>query len=141
MKRTPLKRKSKTSISKLKRKLWSIVSKRIKERDKHICFTSGVQVSGSNAHCGHGIPDSVSGARLRYHPKNLHCQSMRENIHLGGNGGEYYRRQVEKYGQETVDLLYQLKNKTMKADEIYYLKLIELYTSGTWEEIEEFLET
>lgn len=141
MKRTKLAKKSKTKISTLKNKLWAIVSKRIKERDRYICFTSGVKVEGSNAHCGHGIPDSISGGRLRYHPKNLHCQSYRENIHASGNGGTYYRNQVKKYGQQTMDELYALKEHYIKVDADYYLTLIDLYTHGSWKQIELYLET
>lgn len=140
MKKTKLKKKSPKKISVLKRKLWEIVSKRIKERDKNICFTSKKKVEGSNAHCGHGLPSSVCGGRLRYHPKNLHCQSYHENVNLGGNGTVYYQEQVKKYGQEVVDKLYLLKNKFIKVDTDFYLNLAELYIVGTWEEIENYLE-
>lgn len=140
MKRTKLRKKSKTKVSTLHKKLWKIVGKRIKERDKYICYTSGKKVTGSNSHCGHGIPNSVSGGRLRFHPKNLHCQSYYENIHASGNGGEYYRRQVKEYGQETMDKLYTLKQKYIKVDRDYYLTLIDLYTDGSWEQIEAYLE-
>lgn len=132
--------KKKLSTSQLKKKLWAVVSKRIKERDKNVCFTSGRAVEGSNSHCGHGLPSSVCGGRLRYHPKNLHCQSYHENVNLGGNGTIYYQRQVSKYGKEVVDKLYQLQNRFIKVDNIFYLAMIELYTNGTWEEIENYLE-
>ena len=147
MKRSPLKtktkiaKKSKVKISTLKNKLWAIVSKRIKERDNYICFTSGKPVEGSNAHCGHGTPNSVSGGRLRYHPKNLHCQSYNENINLGGHGRVYYRNQISKYGQETIDKLDALQNIYIKTDEKYYLTLIDLYSNGTWDDIEKYLES
>ena len=134
-------KKKKKSISFLKKKLWKIVSHRIKERDNWICFTSKKKVSGANAHCGHGLASSICGARLRYHPKNLHCQSYFENINAGGNGVIYYQEQIKKYGQEIVDKLYQLQHKYIKADELFYMKLIELYTSGTWDEIESNLES
>jgi hypothetical protein len=140
MARSTIKKPKKHKIGWWKDKLWQIVSKRIKERDKNICFTSGKFVTGSNAHCGHGNPSSVCGGRLRFHPKNLHCQSYHENVNLGGNGRVYYRKQVEKYGQEVVDKLDQLQNKYIKVDEIFYQKLIDLYTNGTWEEIEAYLE-
>jgi len=140
MKRTKLAKKGKTKVSTLHKKLWAIVSKRIKERDKYICYTSGRKVEGNNAHCGHGIANSVSGGRLRFHPKNLHCQSYYENIHASGNGGVYYRKQLEQYGQETMDKLYALKDKYIKVDADYYLTLIDLYENGTWEQIENFLE-
>lgn len=139
-KKLKVKKVKKQSISTLKKKLWAVVSARIKERDKFICYTSGRKVEGSGAHCGHGMSNSICGARLRYHPKNLHCQSYYENIHASGNGIQYYQNQLRDYGQETVDKLYSLKNKYMKADEIFYQKLIDLYKTGTWEEIENFLE-
>jgi len=141
MKRGKLAKKSKVKLSILKRKLWEVVSKRIKERDKNICFTSGKYVVGSNAHCGHGTPSSICGGRLRYHPKNLHCQSYHENVNLGGNGRVYYQNQVKKYGQETVDKLDKLKDQFIKVDADYYLTLTDLYKNGTWEQIELFLET
>ena len=135
------KAKKKPSISKLKIKLWKIVADRIKARDKGVCYTSGKIVSGTNAHCGHGMPNSICGARLRYHPKNLHCQSYYENIHASGNGVQYYQNQVRDYGQTRVNELYALKNKYIKADIIFYMTLIDLYTNASWEEIEDFLES
>lgn len=145
LKRTAFKKKKAKKpkpqkISVLHKKLWAIVSKRIKERDRNICFTSGKVVYGSNCHCGHGIASSVCGGRLRFHPKNLHAQSYYENIHASGNGGTYYRNQVKRYGQETVDKLYELKDKYIKVDADYYLTLIDLYTNGSWEQIEAYLE-
>ena|SRR3990167_4295904 len=135
-----IKKPKKVSVSVLKKKLWLIVSKRIKERDKNICFTSGKFVERMNAHCGHGLPSSVCGGRLRYHPKNLHCQSYYENINLGGNGTIYYQNQLKKYGQEITNRVYSLQNKYIKVDVIYYERLIDLYTNGTWEDIENYLE-
>lgn len=134
------KTKKKPSISKLKKKLWTIVAKRIKERDKNICYTSGRFVEGMSAHCGHGLPSSVCGARLRYHPKNLHCQSYYENIHASGNGVTYYQNQLRDYGEEITKNLYTLKDKFIKADSFFYETLIDLYTNGSWEDIEQFLE-
>lgn len=130
----------KTSLKTLKNALWRVVSDRIKERDNYTCYTSGKRVEGMGAHCGHGLPSSVCGARLRYHPKNLHCQSYFENIHAGGNGVTYYQNQVRDYGKKEVNKLYKLQHKYMKADDIFYITLTRLYREGTWEEIEAFLE-
>lgn len=132
-------KKKPISISKLKNKLWGLVSKRIKERDKYICFTSGKKVEGSNAHCGHMFPSGACGALLRYHPKNLHCQSYNENINLGGNGAIYATRFIEVYGEEEFKNLLQLKNRSIKADVWFYQNLIDLYSNSTLEEIEDYL--
>lgn len=116
------------------------MSQRIKNRDKNTCYTSGRKVEGANAHCGHGISSSICGGRLRYHPKNLHCQSYHENVNASGNGGQYYRNQVRDYGQDAVDNLYLLKEKYIKTDTMFYETLIDLYQNGSWEDIETFLE-
>ena len=132
--------KKKPSITTLKKKLWAIVSKRIKERDNFVCYTSGRKVEGAGAHCGHGMSSSICGARLRYHPLNLHCQSYHENINAGGNGVVYYQNLLRDYGERRVEELMALRNKPIKADAIFYQKLISLYQNETWEEIVEFLE-
>jgi Bacteriophage Lambda NinG protein len=129
----------KKTVTQLKKKLWSIVAKRIKERDDYICFTSGKKVEGANAHCGHMFPSGSCGAVLRYHPLNLHCQSYFENINQGGNGAVYALNFIEKYGQEKMNKMLQLKNKSIKADTQFYEKLIELYTNNTLEEVENYL--
>lgn len=129
----------KKTVAQLKKKLWTIVSKRIKERDKNVCFTSGKYVEGANAHCGHMFPSGSCGAVLRYHPLNLHCQSYYENINQGGNGAVYALNFIEKYGQDKMNQMLQLKNKSIKADNYFYETLIDLYTNNTLEEIEEYL--
>lgn len=129
----------KLTVTSLKNKLWKIVSKRIKERDDYICFTSGKKVEGTNAHCGHMFPSGSCGAVLRYHPLNLHCQSYYENINQGGNGAVYAINFINTYGQEKMDTMLRLKNKSIKADSLFYEKLIEMYTNNTLEEIEEYL--
>jgi len=134
-------KKKVVSISKLKKKLWETIKLYIRERDKSICFTSGVRVEGSNRHVGHGIPSSVGGILLRYHPWNLHIQSYVENIHHSGNGGVYYRNQLSKYGQEKVDRIYELKKHTGKADRYFFETMIDLYKQGNEDEIVKFLES
>ena len=94
-----------------------------------------------NAHCGHMFPSGGCGALLRYHPKNLHCQSYNENINLGGNGAIYATRFVEVYGTDEFKTLLILKNKSIKADRYFYEKLTDLYTNNTLEEVESFLQS
>lgn len=127
------------SISLLKKKLWKIVASRIKERDGNICFTSGKYVEGANAHCGHMFPSGSCGAVLRYHPKNLHCQSYFENINMGGNGAVYALNFIEKYGKKEMTRMLKLKNSSIKADTHFYNTMIEMYKNNTLEEIEEYL--
>lgn len=130
-------------LSQLKKKLWKLVSQKIRERDKFICFTSGVQVSGSNAHCGHMYPSSVGGVLLRYHPYNLACQSYVENIHHSGNGAVFYQKALQKYGQEKMDTLRRLKNASTQADRYFFDTMIDMYEEFELyeEEIVKFLES
>lgn len=127
------------SISLLKKKLWKIVSLRIKERDGNICFTSGKYVEGANAHCGHMFPSGSCGAVLRYHPKNLHCQSYFENINMGGNGAVYALNFIEKYGKKEMTKMLKLKNSSIKADTHFYNTMIEMYKNNSLLEIEKYL--
>lgn len=129
MKKTPLKRKSKTLEAKLKDDLWKVTREIIFKRHGNTCFTCGkTDLSGSNRHCGHFIPDAAGGAFLRYNLQNLRPQCYHCNINLGGNGSEFYRRLVEAEGQLYVDNLFQLKNTMIiKADKIWLGSMINLY--------------
>lgn len=133
--------KAKKTTKQLKDKLWKIVSAHVKKRDKNTCFTSGKFVEGSNCHCGHMFPSGSCGAVLRYHPRNLHVQSYNENINNGGNGAVYALNFISKYGQSEMDKLLNLKNRTIKADIIFYETLIELYKKGNEQEIISYLES
>lgn len=116
MKRTPLRKKSKTSISVLKRKLWKVFADYIKKRDGYKCFTCDAKVEKHNCHAGHFIPKSVGGIVLYFHPDNVHAQCMRCNIWLGGHQWEYGQR----LGKEKVDHLYSLKGIIQKWDTARY---------------------
>lgn len=140
IKRSKVKKPKLKSVSQLKKILWKLVSNFIRERDKYICFTSGVKVSGSNAHCGHMYPSSVSGILLRYHPHNLACQSYVENIHHSGNGAVFYQKALEKYGHEKMNTLKQLKQASAQGDRHFYTTMIDLYKQGNEENIVKFLE-
>lgn len=110
MKRGTLKKKSPKKISVLKRKLWVLFSKYIRERDKNICFTCGRKGEGSGSHAGHFISKAVGGNVLYFHEENVHCQCYNCNINLSGNQWEYGKR----LGEETVNKLYALKGKIEK---------------------------
>lgn len=131
MKRTKLKRKSKSETRKVQDELWQecrrISLKRYLQKDEtHRCFTCDKPVEGSNRQLGHFIPNSVGGALLRYNLDNLRIQCYYCNINLGGNGSEFYRRLLKEKGQEYIDKLFQLKNQTVKALD-HYKQLLDEY--------------
>lgn len=129
MKRSPLKRKSKSDNRKLQDEIWQHC-RRItlaKYPEPHTCFTCDKPVSGSNRQLGHFIANSVGGALLRYNLDNLRLQCYYCNINLGGNGAVFYKKLLEEKGQEHIDNLFRLKTQTIKATD-HYLQLLEEYS-------------
>jgi len=105
------------------------------------CFDCGEYAEGQYFQTGHWERDSTGGARLRYHPHNMHGQSggcnMKERQEVVKIA--YTLRMIDKYGREYVDKLRMLKNKSIKADIIFYEKMIELYEKGDEKAIVDFL--
>lgn len=126
MKRTPLRKKSKTSISKLKEKLWKVFSLYIKNRDKWTCYTCGRKAEGAGMHAGHFISKRIGGIALYFHEDNVHAQCYHCNINLGGNQWEYGKKLGEKKVEE---LQYIRRNVIEKWSEYDYLQKIEYYTN------------
>jgi hypothetical protein len=130
MRKSKLNKKSKSETRKIQDELWQecrrISLKRYEKDGKHHCFTCGKEVDGINKQLGHFIPNSVGGALLRYNLDNLRIQCYYCNINLGGNGSEFYRRLVIEKGQQYVDDLFLLKQKTTNALD-HYKKLLEEY--------------
>lgn len=134
---------------KLKDKLYTLSHSYIRNRDsvvmgayKGYCFDCGKWCEGQNFQAGHWIPDAGGGATLRYHPHNMHGQSGGCNMKYNQERVkiDYTFKMIEKYGEERVQELRQLKNKVIKADSIFYSKMIELYEAGDEQAIIDFLE-
>lgn len=150
MKRSPLKKKSKNETKKLIYKLVEISHNFIRKRDSisedaigGYCFDCGILVYGQQFQAGHFIPDSVGGALLRYHPHNMHGQSggcnmkhSQERVKI-----DYTIKMQEKYGIDYVNHLRQLKYKSIKADSVFYNKMIDLYLQGDEDKIVDYIES
>lgn len=135
-----------SDIKGLKDKLWAQCRAYFRAKYGDRCFTCGrTGLTGANQHTGHFIPSGSCGATLRYHPNNLRIQCYNCNINLGGNGAEYYREMERTLGKKKVEALFQLKNKSIKADELFYKQMIELYkeaiVTGKEKKIIKFLES
>lgn len=112
----------------LKKKLWELCRKVCDEQYPNaVCYTCDSRIEKSNKQLGHFIPSSTCGALLRYDIRNLRWQCARCNLFAGGNGAVFYKRMVEREGQDYVDKLFQDKQKTVKADIIFYMRLIKEY--------------
>ena len=123
MKRGKLSKSGKSSISKLKKKLWIAFGAYIRKRDGGICFICGRKSEGSGYHAGHFIPKSVGGLALYFHEDNVHGCCYHCNINLGGNLYEY----GVKLGEERVKTLYKLKGLITKMSTEDYEKKITEY--------------
>lgn len=134
MPKVQLTKVKKPNVAKLKKELWELCKqitrkKYITKEGNWHCFTCGRLIDEpAKAQTGHFIPSSTCGAFLRHDLRNLRIQDYYCNINLGGNGSQFYVNMVQENGQEFVDKLFQDKQKTVKADIIFYQNLIDEYS-------------
>jgi len=115
-------------ISKLKKQLWELCKQIIRKKYGNTCYTCGkTGLSGAGWHTGHFLASSVCGAYLRHDLRNLRPQCYYCNINLGGSGAIFYQKLVEREGQQYIDDLFKDKQKTIKADAIWYQQKIDEY--------------
>lgn len=138
-------------LKKAKKDLEKISHDYIRTRDGHNdgygfggkCFDCGKEAVGQNFQCGHWIPSGSGGAILRYHPHNMHGQAS--GCNCGYNQEmvkiNYTRAMTQKYGEKRCSELLALKNRVIKADIIFYSKMIELYEKGIEQDIVDYLES
>lgn len=123
----------KRSPKSLKNELWELCKKVVRSRYKNEdeswnCFTCGRRIDEARkAQTGHFIPSGGCGAYLRYDLRNLRIQCYNCNINLGGNGAEFYRRMILEVGKKETNQIFKDKQKIIKADELFYLQLINKY--------------
>lgn len=130
MKRTRIKRMSRTPLAKAKLKLWSSLKKIIDIRDGNICISCGATgLVGHNKHGGHFIPSSSCGGFLRYDIRNVHNQCATCNLFRNGAGAEYTLTLQKKYGHKFVEQIIIDKQVSIKLDVEYVTKLTEYYDS------------
>lgn len=126
MKRSPLRKKSKASISKLQRKLWELCKTIIRQKYANICYTCGkTGLEGSNWHTGHLFPKASLGAFLKYDLRVLRPQCYNCNINLGGNGARFFEIIREVEGDEYMQKLLEDRQKTVKAYDHYVQTIAE----------------
>lgn len=130
MKRSSLKKKSKSETRVIQDLLWNecrrIQLEKYARNGINYCFTCDKPIDKQNRQLGHFIPNSVGGCLLRYNLDNLRPQCYYCNINLGGNGAVFYKKLLEEKGQAHIDELFRLKGMTAKAIDIYKQQL-ELY--------------
>ena len=124
----------KKTISQIQKELWELCKILIRKKynlgnDTWKCYTCDKIITDKqNAHTAHFLPKASCGSYLKYDLRNLRVCCYNCNINLGGNGAEFYRRMVEREGQEYVDTLFSDKQKNIKAYD-YFIQLCEEYKS------------
>ena len=132
MKRTSLKRKSKTPLAIAKTKLWKTLKQILEVRDGDVCISCGATgITGHNKHGGHFLPSASCGGFLRYDLRNVHSQCMRCNMFMSGATVDYMIALEKKYGRKFVDKILLQRGTDIKLDLDYITKLTEYYESLT----------
>lgn len=97
-------RQRKAPIARLKRKLDTLFSKYIKDRDGLVCITCKKTVEPQNINCGHFIGRTRQS--LRWDPKNSHSQCASPcNYHRRGAPAEYALAIIDRYGVDELKRL------------------------------------
>lgn len=126
MKRSKLKKKSKTKISTIQNKLWEIIKKIIRLKYPPICYTCGAtSLKGSNLQTGHMWAKASLGAYLKYDLRILKIQCFSCNIWQGGRGADFYAKMLKEIGQEEMEKLQKDRQVTVNAYTHYSKLLVE----------------
>lgn len=120
------------SIAQLKKILWPLVSKYIRERDGYVCMACGRPGEGSGIHAGHLVPRPLCGPLTYFHPLNLWAECYHDNINLGGNTAIMAERLSKRYRFNFVAHLEELrrKEKSMQWDRRVLEALIAGFDDG-----------
>jgi hypothetical protein len=140
MKKTKLKRRSKSPLAKLKEKLWQLCRKVVFTKYGTRCFTCGRgPLEGSNLQLGHFIASSLSSVEMRYEVEgNLKPQCYMCNINHSGNTLQFRRNLIRDHGIEYVEELEARNERTkglMYREEWYEAKIAEykkLFTGSSF---------
>lgn len=124
MKRSKLKKQSKTKISVIQRKLWELCKQIIRKKYGNICYTCGsTGLEGKNWHTGHMWAKQSLGAYMKYDLRILRPQCYHDNINLGGKGADFYAKMLKEIGQEAMEKLQKDRQVTVNAYD-HYSKLL-----------------
>lgn len=118
MKRTPLKRRSKSPRKKLEDKLWELCKQIIRTKYPNICYTCNARdLVGANWQTGHGKPKGALPLKFKYDLRNLRPQCYNCNINYGGYSDIFIAKlEREKEGKEF------LKDSCVKVDGKWEIK-------------------
>lgn len=127
MKRTPLRRKSKSEITKVQDDIWDHCKRIIRSIYSPICYTCGMtNLEGRNLHTGHMWAKASLGAFMKYDLRILRPQCFRCNMKLGGMGAAFYARMLKEIGNNEMKQLEKDRQVSVKALD-HYKKILAEY--------------
>ena len=127
MKKTPIKRKSKSEIVKIQDKIWELCKQITRKRYGNSCYTCGATgLSGWNWQTGHMWAKASVGAYLKYDLRILRPQCSTCNQYRGGMGADFYRRMLQEIGPEKMEQLEKDRQVTVRAYD-HYTKTLKEY--------------
>lgn len=116
MKRTRLKKKSKSPQKKLEDKLWEECRRITFEQYGRDCYTCPQKgLTGRNLHCGHMWAKGSVGALLKYEIRILRPQCYNCNMNLGGMGAVFIKRMEKEEGKIYMKKLNEIKTEDKKG--------------------------
>ena len=125
MRKSPLRKKSKSEIRKLQDKIWQEL-RRIKDKPVVDCYTCGAKnIQGSNKQLGHMWAKASLPAILKYEKDILEFQCYHCNINCGGMGADFYKKKLKELGKKRMEELEKLRNRTLVKASDYYKELLE----------------
>lgn len=104
-----VKRVSKPSVAKLKKKVWEVFSRYIRTRDCLLttgtrdegrCFTCNALHPFKELQAGHFIPGRHNG--ILFDERGVHAQCYHCNVGLKGNPIKYFRLMQQVYGETVI---------------------------------------
>lgn len=130
MKKTKIRKKSKSDIRKIQDDIWyelrRIASIRFANQFGEVdCYTCGARnLQGVNKQLGHMWAKASLSAQLKYDIRILRWQCMRCNCHLGGQGAIFYAKMLEEIGEKAMKELVDIKNKATPVNAMDYYKVL-----------------
>jgi len=118
--------RKKQPLPALKRKLWMLFSKWIRERDKYTCITCG----NPGNHAGHYIEKSISNPLGYFSEVGVNCQCVRCNLYQSGTKDKYALALERIHGFGILQLLEEERKKVFKPTREWYEKKIKFYGGG-----------
>lgn len=122
-----MRKHSKSELSVVQEKIWTLCRQIIRHKYGNVCYTCNKPgLEKSNWQTGHVIPKGALGAYLKYDLRLLRPQCYNCNIHLGGNGAIFIEKMRDVEGNKYVNQIIKDRQVSVVALD-WYNKLLPQY--------------